>query len=357
MRLYRLYIFISILIFPTLLFSQKNPIKFGKVSNTEKVIEKTELDLDANAIILCDFGEIDFLGNTLEISRHTRIKILNQNGLSEANIVLPYYSKDRNEKIYRVKAQTINVNEKGKLEKIKIKKSEIYKVDVNENWTEIRFTFPAVKPGSIIEFQYSKKTENAVSLEEWTFQNKLPTLKSQLNVLVGENLDYKIVYNGNRLINKYGDENLNSWFLDNLPPLKEESYCPNPEDYIESIRFQLAGYLSYSKMPGGGSEYVELMTSWEKLAKQILDSNPYKSILKKKKEANNLVQQIINEEDKDLEKVKKIYSFIQEEIDWDGKYRLFPNKDFSNVLETKMGNSAEINLCFNSLVTKCQIRI
>jgi len=341
-------ILISFLFFPTLLISQKNPIRFGKVSKAEKSIEKTDLDPDANAIILCDYGNINFLGNSVEISRHTRIKILNQNGLDEANIVLPYYFKDNAERIFRIKAQTINLNSNGKLEKIKVDKDDIYTVDVSENWKEKRFTFPNVKSGSIIEFQYSKSSKNAVSLEEWIFQNKLPTLKSKLDVLVGENLDYKIVYNGNRLISKYGNENTNSWSLENLPPLKEEPFCANPEDYVESIRFQLAGYLRYLSM--GGTEYVHLMTNWENLAKEMLEFQDFKNILNRKREANKLVLQIVNEEDSDLEKVKKIYSFVQNEIDWNGKYRLFPDEKFPTIMEQKRGSSAEINLCLIRLL-------
>ena len=348
MRFY--FIIISFLLSSTLLFSQKNPIRYGKISKEEKSLKKTELDPDANAVILCDFGEINFHGNSVEISRHTRIKILNQQGVNEANIVLPYFSKDNSEKIYRIKAQTINIDKDGKLEKIKVKKNELYTVDASKNWKERRFTFPDVKAGTIIEYQYTKESKNVVSLEEWTFQNKLPTLISHLNVLVGGNLDYRIVYNGNRLIKKYGNENANSWSLENLPPLKEEPFCPNPEDYIESIRFQLAGYKRYSSMPGGGSEYVRLMDTWENLAKDILALPKYKNILNRKREANKLILQIIDESDSEIEKVQKIYSFIQNEIDWNGKYRLFPKEKFSTIMERKRGSSAEVNLCLVRLL-------
>ena len=342
----------SILIFPSIIFSQKDPIRFGKISKAEKKIKSTELDPDANAVILCDFGEIDFRGHSVEITRHTRIKILNKNGVDEANIVLPYFFKDNNERIFKVKAQTINISDDGELEKTKVRKDDIYTVDASENWKEKRFTFPNVKTGSIIEYQYSKKSESVVNLEEWIFQNSLPTLKSHLNVFVGGSLDYKIVYNGNRLIKKYGSENSNSWSLENLPPLKEEPFCPNPKDYVESIRFQLAGYQRYSAV---GSEYVQLMTSWEKLAEDILNHQNFKDVLNRKRAANKMVLQIIDEDDEPLEKVKKIYSFVQNEIDWNGRYRLFPEEKFSTILEQKRGNSAEINLCLVRLLQSAKL--
>ncbi len=349
------FLIISLLFLTNFLYSQKSPIRFGKISKAEKDILKTDLDPNANAIILCDYGEINFLGNSVEITRHTRIKILNQNGLDEANIVLPYIYKDNRERIFKVKAHTINVNSKGKLKKTKVNKDQIYTVDLSDIWKEKRFTFPNVQPGSIIEFQYSKTTENVVSLEEWSFQNELPTLKSQLNVIVGDNLDYRIVYNGNRLINTYGNKSTNSWSLENLPPIKDESFCPNPNDYVETIRFQLAGYKRYSSLPGGGSEYVELMTTWENLAKKLLDLKDYQKILNRKKESNKLIYQIINEGDNDLEKVRKVYSFIQNNIDWNGQYRLFPEETFSTIMEKKSGSSAEINLCLVRLLQSADL--
>lgn len=272
------FLIIFFLLYSNLLFSKKDPIRYGKISNFERNIQKTNLDPNADAIILCDFGEINFSGNSVEITRHTRIKILNQNGLDEANIILPYISKDNREQIFKVKAQTININSEGNLEKIKVKKGQIFTIDVNDILMEKRFTFPGVKPGSIIEYQYTKITKKVVTLEKWIFQNKLPTLKSHLNVVLGNNLDFKIVYNGNRLINKYGNNDSNSWFLENLPPIKEESYCPNPMDYIESIQFQLAGYRRYSSMPNGETEYVKLITSWDNLGKEMLSFKAYKDI-------------------------------------------------------------------------------
>ncbi len=344
MKILNLPLTITFLFLPLLIFSQKNPIKYSKLSNQEKTIEKSDLDPDANAIILCDFGEINFEGINVIITRHVRIKILNKNGLEEANIEIPFFAKGKTERITKIKAQTLNVNDQGKIEKTKVAKSDIYTLDINENWKTKRFAFPNVKPGSIIEYVFSKTSKDAVSLEEWSFQNELPTLKSHLNVLISQGLDYKIVYNGTRIMNKYGNESRNSWVLENLPPLEEESFCPNIEDYKESIRFQLASYTRRSKMQGGGLETVKLMTTWEQLAKDILNHKDYVGVLKQKKNPAKILKKIISEEDSDLEKVKKIYAHVQDRLSWDGKYRLFPDQNFTEIFTSEKGSSCEINL-------------
>ena len=330
------------------LFSQSGPIKYGKVSKEELAIETNSNDAEYGAIILCDYGEIEISNGILTIYRHTRIKILNQNGIDEANIVLPYFTKENTEKIVNIKAQTLNVDEKGKVKKITVNKKDIFTSDPHENWKEKRFTFSDVKPGSIIEYQYLKKSERFFSLEPWYFQNELPTLKSQLQVKIAENLDFRLVYNGNRLINKYAGENQNKWTLENLPPLKEEPYCPNPQDYVESIQFQLAGYKKYDSM--GGTSYVEVMTTWEKLAKELLVESNMKRVLNARKKPKEIIQQIISEDDEDKEKVKKIYRWVQQNLNWNNNYRLFPEQDFKKIIESGIASSGEINLVLVKLL-------
>ena len=336
-----LFLLTHLICFP--LFSQKSFVKYGKVSKEELAIETTSTDAEFGAVILSDFGEIEISNGLLSFYRHIRIKILNTNGLDEANVVIPYYTKGNTEKITNLKAQTLNVDAKGKVQKIPVNKKEIYTSDPDENWKEKRFTFSDVKPGSIIEYTYLKKSERFFSLETWYFQNELPTLRSELSVQIADNLDFRSVFNGNRLIKKYGNTNQNKWFLENLPPLKEEPYCPNPQDYVESIQFQLAGYKKYSEF-GGGSDYVEVMTTWEKLAKELLEEADMREILGSKRKANKIVEKIISEEDSDLVKVKKIYKWVQDNLNWNREYRLFPDNYFDKILKSENSSSAEINL-------------
>jgi len=325
------------------LFAQGGQLKYGKVSEEEIAIKTNSEDAEFSAIILSDYGEIDISRGILTIHRHTRIKILNTNGIQEANIVIPYFVKENTEKIVNIKAQTLNVDEKGKIKKIPVNKKEIFTSDPNENWKEKRFTFPDVKPGSIIEYQYLKKSERFFSLEPWYFQNELPTLKSNLKVKIAGDLDFRLVYNGNRLLNKYGNAvHENKWSLENLPPLKEEPYCPNPQDYVESIQFQLAGYKKYNDL--GQVEDVELMTTWEKLASDLLNDTDLRWVLNTKKKSKEIVQQIISEGDNEKTKIKKIYRWVQQNLSWNRKYRLFPERNFKEIIKDGNASSGEINL-------------
>lgn len=333
-----------LVILPILLFSQRSPIRYGKLSKEEKTIEKTDLDIDANAIILCDFGEIAFKRGEITFSRHIRIKLLNKEGFDEANIAIPYYTTEKRKERVEIIAQTLNINEKGKVKKIKIKKEDIFTVNVIDDLHEKRFTFPNIKPGSIIEYEYTVVSNDYLSLEGWTFQNSLPTLKSHFNANIPGYLDYRIVLNGTRTSSKYGGKANDFWVLENLPPLEEEPHCPNPNDYVESIRFQLAGYKTQPRGAGTSIQYETVLPTWEILAKEVLDLDSYKDILDKKEKADSIVAKIISEEDSKREKIKKIYKYVQDSLEWNQDYRMFASKDFSEILKEKRVSSGEINL-------------
>lgn len=333
--------------FPFLLTAQVAP-KYGKLSKEEKNILKTELDSNASAIILSDYGEIDFMGKEVSFLRHTRIKILNKNGFKKANISIPYLSSDEN--IIKIKAQTLEIDKKGKVKKTKVKKGNFYTVDLGNNIKEMRFTFPNVKPGSIIEYEFIKNSYNIFNLEEWKFRNDLPTLKSLLHVIIAKYLDYKIVYNGEKLIEKYGNSSRNVWELENLQPLMQEPFCLNPQDYIESVRFQLAGIKKEPNRRGEKETYNSVIPTWEQLALDILETREFENFLNPTNSAKKIVDKIISKNDSDREKIQKIYSFIQTQLTWNGEYQIFPEMNFSQMMASKFGSSANINLSLISLL-------
>jgi hypothetical protein len=333
-----------LVLLPILLFAQRSPIRYGKLSKEEKAIEKTDLDPDADAIILCDFGEIAFRRGEITFSRHVRIKLLNKESFDEANIAIPYYVKEEKKERVEIIAQTLNINEQGKVKKTKIKQEDIFTVNVVDDLHEKRFTFPKVKPGSIIEYEYTVVSNDYFSLEGWTFQNNLPTLKSHFNANIPGYLDYRIVLNGSRTSAKYGGKTSDFWVLENLPPLEKEPLCPNPNDYVESIRFQLAGYKTQPRGAGTSIQYETVLPTWEVLAKKILDLDSYKDVLDKKEKADSIVAKIIDEHDSKRESIKKIYKYVQDSLAWDQNYSMFASKDFAEILKEKRGSSGEINM-------------
>ncbi|MDN5200407.1 DUF3857 and transglutaminase domain-containing protein [Fulvivirgaceae bacterium BMA10] len=332
--------------------------KWGKPTKQEISIDHCPFEKNASAIVLNDYGELEITRNSeLYIKRHTRIKILNETGMALANVTLPFYTKNNLEQITTVRAQTINVDEKGKVIKQALSASEIYEIDQSENWKEKRFTLPNIKIGSIIEYTYITLSKNITFLDGWVFQREIPTLHSEFRIVIPEGLDYRILYQGKKLTNKYGNEALNNWSLDNIPSIKEEPHIANYMDYAEKITFQLAGYYKSDGLhPGAGSSYQSLMTTWEKLATERLKSDNYLRYLNKKNRAKDILLTIGDKITNDLEGAKSIYNYVKNSMQWNGKYRLFTRQSLNALLESKQGNSAEINLFLTLLLRRAGLK-
>ncbi|MTI31631.1 DUF3857 domain-containing protein [Xanthovirga aplysinae] len=331
-------------------YGQKAPVKWGKVSEEDLQLKECEFEKDANAVILNDYGTVEFDRNNVIINRHVRIKILNQEGLEWADVRIPYYAEDRFELVNSVKAQTINSDENGKLYKISVEGKEIFEVDKDKNWKEKRFTFPSVKVGSILEYSYTTVSKSVMYLDAWIFQNSIPTLHSEFRANIPSGLDYRVIFQGNRLLFKYGKVNTNRWVLENVPSLKEEPFVANHWDYQELIRFQLAGYKKTKSRYGGGIEYVNLMTSWEALAKEVVTDESYAPYFNRKAKAKEFLFSTISEDMAPREKAEKIFYLVTNTFKWNELLRRFPTQSFNKFLESKTGNGTEINLFLNLLL-------
>jgi hypothetical protein len=331
--------------------SQADAVKWGKVSDEEAKMKLCAFDSSAAAVILFDYGKVSFnYGTHVVIERHTRIKILDRKALDRANIILPYYIVDDLEKITNIKAQTINFSPQGKAVVHEVEDRQIFDVKDDDKWRQKRFTLPAVNVGSIIEYKYTTLSRNFTHLEAWIFQSDIPTLHSEFKAAIGQDLDYRIIYQGNRLLKEYGSKPTNKWVLQNLPALIDEPYTENYLNYAEKIKFQLAGYYTKSKTLAGSPEYVNSMTTWEKLSKELLAHNSFTSYLNRHGVGSDLVKKLILPTDDGLAKMQKLYNYVKNTTSWDGKYRIFTDKTLSAMQESKQGSSAEINLFLTLLL-------
>jgi Domain of Unknown Function with PDB structure (DUF3857)/Transglutaminase-like superfamily len=311
--------------------------KWGELRNYEREMIVCAFDSTAEAVILSDFENIEVSGvDPLTIRRHKRIKILNENAKGHANIVIPYFHEDGVDKITSISAQTLNI-ENGEVIKIALKKKDFFRVKVNESFSELRFTFPDVKVGSIVEFSYILQTKRYNSFTGWAFQNSLPTLFSKVSAQIDHRFLYRISYQGTRLQQKYKEGSHNSWLLKNLPKIEREPHCPNYHDYIEKVNFQLESYITNL----GTKEIV--MKTWEEFAKSILERPGFTKILGKRKKGEKIVAGIINNDDSPKEKVKKIFDHVSSNYEWNGYSGIIPEMYLNELITLKTGAADEIN--------------
>ncbi|HYM95341.1 MAG TPA: DUF3857 domain-containing protein, partial [Chitinophagaceae bacterium] len=138
----------------------KTDIKYGKVSPEDFTTKVYSIDSNANAVVLADVGSTEIVGNSkgwfsYEFKHFRRVRILNKNGYDAANVEIPLYnSGDAEEQLNNLKAETYNL-ENGKVEETKLDtKSAVFKDVIDKNHLIKKFTFPNIKEGSIVEYEY-----------------------------------------------------------------------------------------------------------------------------------------------------------------------------------------------------------
>ena len=176
----------------------KFPIRWNKISSAEFKLQPTGRDSSASAMVLCDFGTIKVTNRTF-YSRHTRIKVLKNQGLRYATVEIPYQTMNDHDDFTVIKARTV-VMENGKILSYKVEDSQMEKIRINDRWNKLKFTFPKVIPGAIIEYEYTIASLDFENLDTWYFQCELPTVWSELRFEVPESYVYLVTFENNRTL-------------------------------------------------------------------------------------------------------------------------------------------------------------
>ena len=176
------------------LFAQeKSKVKFGKISPEDFQKKTYEIDSSANAVIIADIGSTEIVGNpkggfSLEFKTFRRAHILNKNGydIARCRDLHLYRWQGGRRTDFVLKAYTYNL-ENGKVVETKLDvKESVFKEKIDKNCTIKKFTFPNIKEGSIIEYEYKLKSDFICNLQPWDFQGEYPCLWSEYNVSMPE---------------------------------------------------------------------------------------------------------------------------------------------------------------------------
>lgn len=325
--------------------------KWGKVSQRELELDSVEFESDANAVVLFNTGKLYFVqgsGHNIEIRK--RIKILSEEGIKEANREVYFYSYDGFEDIIRFKAQTINTDSEGNIETLKVEKTSTFKTEVTDRFSSFKWTFPDVKIGSIIEYTYTLKSEGITTIDAWRFQEEIPTLYSKLETEIPNALAYKILFQGPRLIRKYGTgPNQSQWELKNIPSIKpDEPFLLNHNDYYEKVRLQLEEYY-------GSGTVQKVSGGWEDFAHTLYKHSRFNEYNTTRKAKIREELEAIALPSDHLGKVKELFNYVTSNYDWNRRYGLIPNERFVDYFKNRKGNSSSLNLHLRGLLREAEI--
>lgn len=342
------------------LSGQDIPVKWGKISTDDLNSTSYELDPDAEAVVLCDYGNLTLIetdrGHLYRLNRTRRIKILKESGLERGNIFINFYHAEGYEKLRNVQAQVFLPDGK----KLSIKKSDIFTEKKSEYVSSKNFSIPSLQVGSVFEYRYELTSQNLTSLTDWYFQEDIPIVHSQLDVTIPEYFEYLFIFNGYELTSApmnlkasdYGSSlkvvsMKNPFILKDIPAITEERFITSMDDYRLGIRFQL----NKIHRPDGFIEPV--LESWPEVVKEIEEhryiGKQYLNTRNCKKLIASAAPQLANVKD-DKELIVAASTFLRSNLKFDG-YRGFVASDvLDRLFEKGEVDSGEMNLMLMALL-------
>lgn len=353
------------------MYSQEFEIK--DISKKELQEKFHPRDSVAPAATLFEKGELTMNFNDgwqykLEVTK--RVKIYNSDGYKYATVELPYYYGDNTssrEDIKKVKAYVYNLDDE-KIKEEKIRRRDIIDEQTTEYRKRVKFTFPNLKPGSVIEYSYTHESPHIDDFPEWAFQDEIPVNHSFYKVVVPEFFGYNERVKGfhpikkevdNKIINisyrnnqnyesESGTSSTNAKIFEyqahDIPKLKDEPFVNNHNNFITSIQHEL----SYYKDTRG--TYKEFATNWSKAALMLQKSESFGVQLDDTSYYEEDINTILNQSTTAEEKIFNILNFVKTHMNWNDYVGIYCSDKLKRVYKDRTGNIADINLMMTSML-------
>ena len=345
------------------------PYTFSKISQDELKMSTYALDSSANAVVLYEHGNTIVTHNNNDVflrnTVYKKIKILTKNGEDHATVSIYIYNDDNQnrEKVKKLKAVTYNYNEPPAY----LSDEKIFTNTINDNWKKVTFTFPNVKPGSVLEYQYDLESEFFFNFTGWDFQSDIPKIYSEFHASIPGNWVYNRHLNGVIPLN-INESNIQkncfsltigttadceelTYAMRDIPAfVEEEKFSTAKSNYLSKIKFELA---EIRRTDGTSQSYT---STWDKtdtklkhdesVGKQLNDASFY---------SKNLPESIFEIADP-LEKGKTIYTYLQKHFNLNPENKsIYRDVNSKNAYKEGIGSVSEINLALINALQSADI--
>ncbi|BAV08638.1 hypothetical protein FLA_4684 [Filimonas lacunae] len=362
----------------TLASAQKKipKFKFGDVKPEDFAATAYAVDSSADAVYLFDVGYASFEGNNdgffnVVFKHHVRIHLLHKNAFDLATVELSLFGRNEDaQKIAGLEVATYNL-EGGKVVTTRLEKGSLFKDKGAESQTQ-KFTFPAIKEGSIIEYTYEITTPDARRIPTWRYQDEYPRLWCQYEVSIPELFDFVFVKQGycpyaidtamvnyssfhitapgatpsspSRNFTWSGNIVTSVWAMKDVPALKSEAYTTTLRNHVAKIEFQLSA-IRYPNEP-----VKHVMNTWNEAAEKMLKSEMFGEGLSDRSGwMDDELKLVAPQSDKSLDVARKIYENIRDHYTCTDDYDIYRSQSLKKTCQSKKGNVADINLLLTAM--------
>lgn len=334
---------------------QENP-EFGKISMIEMQLNGCDFEKGAAALKLYKFEETELVSDemTTKTERWERIKIFSPAGYSFANIEIPFSKQN---KIKNISAIIYNLDENNRIVTQKIGKDEIYKKSENKKKGSLVFTFPGLKPGSVVEYKFTEVEKEASRYDVKFFQDRIPVQLCVFKIIMPDYMDMDLSFIGETENTEkireektpVGSHNTETIIRKNILSFQKEPYMSSVSDNLQHMIIKFVRSVSWkdSLRSGNGQGYYTLQ--WSSLS-TTLRFHPFfgQQIQKPITGTSEIIDSA-----KALIETSKIVDFIyrkvKNKIKWND-YQMIYAEDLERAWKTGLGSDAEINFIILNLL-------
>ena len=265
--------------------------------------------------------------------------------LKDDNIYSSYFQQ-----LMEKEAFSLNkIKDKDKYKKEKVRefttKETISDEVFFDDGTVTSFSYDGLKEESIISLEYTKElTDPHLSVPSF-FGSSYPLLNKSLTITVDDGIDMSTVYfNMDSTDVKYSKERsrnktIYKWQVDTVEIFKTELSSPNSRYFLPHLMSRINYYVDNEGKKVGVLENVQDLYNWYvTLINQVKCDN--------KVELQSIVDEIISPDDTELEKVKKVFQWVQGNVKYiaieDGLGGFIP-RDPSLVMSRRYGDCKDMS--------------
>jgi len=334
----------------------------GNISDKEHNLEIYALDSAAVAVVLFETGvyTFDAKNGYIQIKKEIRrrVKVFDASKYEGGELSIPLYIGNKSrEELVSFDAFVVNGDDKFTFDKEKI-----YTVDNGEQLRIHRIPLSNIKDGSIIDYEYTVTSPYLLDLGDWTFQNDIPKMYSEITTKIPGNYKYRsALYGGQKLdhqelskerrclvipgFSDAADCQCTQYVMKNIPALEDESFRLSLDNYKSKISFELFEQVNLN------GEKTTYSKTWDDVDAQFKKSRTIGGELGLERYFKKNMPEKFIDAGNSLDNAKAIYRYIQNTFTWNGDYRVFSEVDVKKSFENGTGNVAEINLSLvNALV-------
>lgn len=364
----------------------KSNVNFGKVAIKDFSLEGIKVDTSYGAVVIADIGRSVFEANkkgyfSLVFKRQRRVLILNSKGFDIATVNITLYkdrTDDREETLLSLKASTYNIVD-GKVVETKLEKDNVFKEVISKSKTLRKFTLPAVKEGSIIEYSYTIESDFLFNLQSWVFQGTYPRLWSEYELVLPEFFEYVFLSKGyhpfhikevkekfesfnirvegqtfdrggkapDEVVSLSSNSAQSRWVMKDVPAIKEESFTSSIDNHISQIEFQESAR-KFPNMPR-----TDILGNWASLASELMKRSDFGADLESDNRWLEETLQSLDLNGKDsLMKAKTIYNYVRKNFSSLGNNGILLSQTPRETFRNKKGYVADLNMLLTLMLLK-----